>query len=126
MTRHLLAVSAIIAISAGSAWGQQGFITAEDVEISRVEGPPVTTTEQFMGMSMNAPPNENAAASRGVRTETTTKVTTTITTGDVTGPPGQINQRNYTCNNCTSSNVQVSTSERITDFSVTGPGNRSE
>lgn len=58
------------------------------------------STQQFMGMSQRTPPNANAAASQGTRTETTT---TTIV---VNGPKGQVD--NYdpadsssSCNNCT-------------------------
>lgn len=136
MTKYLLAVSAIIAISAGSAWAQgqgqdkdkdkdnNGHVTVEGVVID-YDVDVKTTVEQFMGMSMKAPPNEKAADSRGVRTETTTVTTTTTTTADVTGPKGQIDEGKYTYNNCTPSNEKT-TVDIDTDFSVTGPGNRSE
>ena len=55
--------------------------------------------EKFMGMSDKTPPNDHAAASAGVRTETTTISVT------VNGPKGQVD--NYdpfdaasVCNNC--------------------------
>ncbi len=43
---------------------------------------------QFMGMSNKTPPNANAAASQGTRTETITTITTYDV--DVTGPNGQL------------------------------------
>lgn len=120
MNKSILFASALIASTSGAAWSQ-GLITVEDVLISET----VTTEtfiERFMGNSNKAPPNENAANSRGVRTETTVVTTTATTTADVTGPRGQINQGNYGCNNCTQSNLETVTNVE-TETSVSGPGN---
>ncbi len=122
MSKNLLLAATLLAFSTGASWSQgNGHITAEGVVIDESVDV-VTTILQFMGMSMKAPPNDNAAKSRGVRTETTTTTTTTTTTADVTGPPGQINQGNYDCNNCVESNVDTQTTVE-TDTSVSGPGN---
>ncbi|MDP4031761.1 MAG: hypothetical protein Q8P60_02710 [Pseudorhodobacter sp.] len=89
----------LLAGAAAFAANNQGFATKTFTN---------ETTETFMGMSDNTPPNDHAAASQGTRTETTTESVT------VEGPPGQVN--NYdpsdpdsTCNNCTETDRSSST-----------------
>ena len=58
---HMIAMAGVLAMSASTA----------ALADSSNDGPR-TLTEIFMGMSNHAPPNANAAASQGTRTEVTT------------------------------------------------------
>lgn len=74
-----------------------------------VVGPDMT----FMGMSNKAPPNPNAAASQGTRTEHT------VDTYTVTGPPGQVNNWDGpgdSCAGCTGTETPTSSETVVTDY----------
>lgn len=107
--------------SGGTNPGDQGgFAKATYTEtVTTVE----TSSEQFMGMSQKAPPNAKAAASKGVRTETTTTTTVTEITYEVNGPPGQIKDQNYGCDNCTTTETTREVISVTSETSSTGPGN---
>lgn len=97
-----------------------GFTTATYTE----EETTVTQTEaQFMGMSQKTPPNEKAAASKGVRTETTTTTKVENVTYSVNGPYGELKNENYSCDNCNSTEVDRQTVSETSNTEIDGPGN---
>jgi nucleoid-associated protein YgaU len=86
----------------------------------------VTVTQevaQTMGNSGKAPPNARAAASNGVKTTTTTTTVVEEVTYKVDGPKGQIDQGNYTCDNCVTAETGRETVSETVEVSSTGPGN---
>jgi hypothetical protein len=91
-----------------------------ETTVTTVSEPSVSS---FMGMSQVAPPNENAADSQGVRTETSITTTVENVTTEVSGPKGQIDNENYDCSNCTSTEISRDLVSSETETSISGPGN---
>lgn len=105
MFRGLFSISTVALILAA------GTASAEFIDGTKTIS---TTTETFMGMSSNSPPNDNAASSKGARTEETT------TSIHVYGPPGQVNGYvNGTFSTCGGACV---TDDPETTTVITGPG----
>lgn len=94
-------------------------ITLEKLETTVGE----PSVELFMGMSQKAPPNEKAANSNGVRTETSITTTIEKVTTEVSGPKGQIDNGNYDCSKCESSETSREVVSTTTETSISGPGN---